>query len=64
MKVILILILTLLITSCKQEYECCWYSHEEITEDVGFCTINKMSKKDADAAYNQVNELEWKCKEK
>ena len=64
MKSILITFSILLLTSCKQEYKCCWYFEEEITEDIGFCTINKKTKKDADAEYVQVNELEWKCNKK
>ena len=64
MKYIFLILISIIFYSWKNEYECCWYNEGVIQEDVGFCTINKLSKKEADAEYKQVNELEWKCDKK
>lgn len=47
-------------SSCKKEYECCFYT-DGVKEESTPCVVEKMSKSDADAAYYKLGNQEFKC---
>ena len=50
------------LSSCKKEYECCFYENgTKIEASSNICTTQKLSKKDADAANYSIGTTEFKC---
>ena len=47
-------------SSCKKEYECCWYT-DGVKDENSPCVVQEMSKSDAEDANVVIGNSEFKC---